>query len=197
MKYTKTLERSLKTIEVVSGNQRKIVQVLRFPEKQGDVFDLLTRGLTMKEAEEEYLRQCKEAQHGLDLLAKAEAKDHIALYEEYEVKKIPGGTGWQIEILKPYRLSLFELKKFHTLTKEEERILIDQLSVALRQAKKAGVGHCAIKPENIFVVAENEFVLDDFLGNDEPDWNGLADLVEDPDLKSQIVQSDLWQWEAK
>lgn len=196
MKYTKTLDRSLKTIEVVSGDQRKIVQVLRFPEKQGDVFDMLTRGLTMKEAEEEYLRQCKEVQRGLDLLAKAETKDHIAQYEEYEVKKIPGGTGWQIEILKSYRMSLAELKKFHTLTKAEERLLIDQLCIALRQAKKAGLGHRSIKPENIFVVSENEFVLDDF-SEDEPDWTGLADLVNDPDLKSEIIQSDLWQWEVK
>lgn len=196
MKYTKTLDRSLKTIEVVSGDQRKIVQVLRFPENQSDVFDVLTRGLTMKEAEEEYLRQCKEAQRGLDLLAKAETQDHIAQYEEYEVKKIPGGTGWQIEILKPYRMSLAELKKFHTLTKAEERLLVDQLCVALRQAKKAGLGHRSLKPENIFAIGENEFVLDDF-SEGEPDWNGLADLVDDPDLKSEIIQSDLWQWEVK
>lgn len=30
-----------------------------------------------------------------------------------------------------------------------------------------------------------------------PDWTGLADLVNDPDLKSEIIQSDLWQWEVK
>ncbi len=194
MKYTKVLDRSGKTMEVVHNNTRKIVQVLRFPERQGDVFDLLTRGMTMKEAEDEYLRQCKDAQRRLDLLAKADPKAHIAVFEEYEVKKIPGGTGWQIEILKPYRMSLAELKKVHTLTEAEEKTLVDQLCQALREGKKAECGHDRIKPENVFVVAENEFALDDFHGETEPALGLLADLVETPALKEQLAAGDVWSW---
>lgn len=87
----------------------------------------------MSEAEDEYLKRCRVVQDRLDLLMKS---DHLAKYEEYEVKKIPGATGWQIEILMPYRMSLAEFETYHAFSSKEERQMIESLCAALKEAKK-------------------------------------------------------------
>ncbi|WP_300919937.1 hypothetical protein [uncultured Dubosiella sp.] len=194
MKYSKTLARSANTMEVVSGEERKIVKVLSFPKNQSDVFDLLTQGLSMSEAEDEYLKRCRAVQDRLDLLMKS---DHLAKYEEYEVKKIPGATGWQIEILMPYRMSLAEFEKYHTFSSKEERQMIESLCAALKEAKKAQLDAGPLKKENVFLTKEGSYVLDVFNELEKEDagaYESLEKLVADEELKNEIRTKDLWGW---
>lgn len=194
MKYTVTdkLSETLSEVKLSDGT-RCWLETLRFPEDQKDLFDLLQQGMSMPEAEDHCLQRCKARQKELDLLQLTRDDTHIARPLEYAVSRIPGGTGWQIEILKPRRMPLSVLRRYHTLTPAEEETLVEQLIDALQEAKKARLELSRVREDNVFLDAENQFVLDGFNGlGDRETVEDLADLVQDPALRESLSERKLF-----
>lgn len=192
MKYDRIRRLSPLREEVLAGKERMWLDTYRFPDSQTDLFEKFAQGKSMAEAEEGYRSEARNFQKKLDLLHLSDDGSHMARHAEYEVRAIPSQTGWQVEVLKPEYLTLAELRRYHTLTADEEKILADQLVSALKDAKKAGF---AGRPtdENVYVVAENEYLLDCAnLADGEPD---LAELVRDDELKARLRSTDLYSWQ--
>lgn len=199
MKYTVIETISDTLARVKRGDAEYIRETVRFPRDQKDIFDLMMQGKSMPEVEADCLAQVKALGKELDLLQLVKPDSRLVRPVEYEIMKIPGGTGWQAEILKPRLLPLSVLQRYHTLTAEEEKILTDQLADGLREAQKARLRKSRVKESDVYVSAENQFLLD-LTGSDWPDeaqedletLEILADLVSDPDLRQQLKNQPLF-----
>lgn len=186
-----SLDETKKLVQTNEG--LKLVQRLTFPKDQSLIFDFLMAGKEMAQIEEEMLAQVKEVQKELDRLKWMDPQ----YFDVYEVKKIVGGTGWQIEVLKPFSLSLNDFEKYHTLSALEERLLIDQIIQELQSRQKAGLALKRVGKDSIYLRSENEYFLD-WIGEEKAFvWDDLADLVNDPELKEALLKSDVWNWKRK
>lgn len=186
-----SLDEKTKLVETKEG--LKIVQTLTFPKNQTLIFDFLMAGKEMTQIEEEMMVQVKTVQKELDRLKLMDPQ----CFEVYEVKKIAGGMGWQIDVLKSLALSLKEFEKYHTLSALEERLLIDQVIQELQARQKAGLDLKHVDKDSIYLRSENEYFLD-WIGEEKAFvWDDLADLVSDPELKEALLKSDVWNWKRK
>ncbi len=193
MKYTVVDTLNDVQAHVRVAGQDRLREIFRFPRDQKDVFDLMMQGKSMPEVEESCLEEARALSHDLDLLQLAGPESHLLKPLEYEIMKIPGGTGWQVEVLKPWLLPLSVFRRYHTLTPAEERILTGQLTEALREAKKARLELGRVTDRHIYLTGENQFVLDGFdKAGDRDDLSDLADLVCDPALREELQGKPLF-----
>ncbi len=199
MKYTilETLSDTLAHVKTAEGDY--MLETVRFPRDQKDLFDWMMQGKTMPEIEEECLQQVQTLGKELDLLQLAGPESHLVKPLRYEIMKIPGGTGWQAEILKPRLMPLSVLRRYHTLTPREESLLANQLAAALREAKKARLHKNRVLESDVYVAQEHEFLLD-LTGLDWPvvpqeecdTLETLVDVVRDPDLRQRLRRQPLF-----
>lgn len=195
MKYRVLRELSPVKKEVLTASGLRWLETVAFPEDQKDLFDQFQAGLSMEQAEQLYRERARACQHGLDLIGLRKEDSHLYGFEEYEVRPIPGGTGWQVDVLREPMLSLGQLRRYHTLTEEEERILASQLADALREAKKAGLEAGPVDEDHVFVVRENEYCLQVVPGENRESLADVAALVHSESLRDSLLMSSLWSWQ--
>lgn len=181
--------------EVMASDGLRWLFTAAFPEDQKDLFDQFQRGLSMDQAESLYREQARDYQHMLDLIGLRKEDSHLYGFEEYEVRSIPGGTGWQVDVLGVPMLSLGQLRRYHTLSVQEERLLADQVVDALREAKKAGIEAGSVDEDHVFVDRENEFMVKVIPGEVRDGLEDVALLVRDEGLRQELSSHSLWTWQ--
>ena len=164
------------TFEVL-GSDIQVVKIIDIPVNQSDIFDLLMKDMNMASIEEHYKKEADRITKQLERFAYLKEDSHIFKHDEFEVSKIPGGTGWRIKILKDKMVTLEEYRKVHDMTKSELIKLGLDLCDALIEGLNAGCHHGHICMENIYISPKDHFLLDDFSIRESNDMMDLQKLL--------------------
>ncbi len=183
------------TYEVL-GEDIQVVKIIDIPVSQTDIFDLLMKDMDLPSIEGYYKKQADRITKQLERFAYLKEDSHIFKHDEFEVTKIPGGTGWRIKILKDKMMTLSEYRKVHTMSKEEVIKMGLDICDALIEGLNAGCQHGHICMENIYISPTDHYLLDDFALRKSHDMVDLQKLLSRMGLDVPL-EEDPWKMKGR
>lgn len=180
----------------VLGEDIQVVKIIDIPVSQSDIFELLMKDMDLTSIEAYYKKQADRITKQLGRFAYLKEDSHIFKHDEFEVSKIPGGTGWRIKILKDKMMTLSEYQKVHTMSKEEVIKMGLDLCDALIEGLNAGYQHGHICMENIYISPIDHYLLDDFALKESNDMVDLQKLLLQMGLDVPL-EEDPWKMKGR
>ena len=134
------------------SDDRYMVKIISIPATQSQLDALLLTGACADE--DQALSYFKELAQGVadeaHVLRKLSGLEGFVAHEEFELRQMPHGIGYEIYLLSPYRRSLAELMRRDPLTHLAAVNLGLDLCAALTACRRLGYLYVDLKPENVF-----------------------------------------------
>lgn len=140
----------------------KVLRFVDFPKGQNEVFELLAQNMGFAEIEDHYQKQAKALIKNLERFNYIENVHSFLKPESFEMEKLKGQTGWRVIEIKELLMPLKVYLKYHHMDEIHVFSMAVQILDALIAGLQAGVVHGSLIPENILVIEDDRFAVDDF-----------------------------------
>ena len=143
---------------------RDALKVITIPRDESEINDAYYEGMDKKSVTSYFKTKVDDVIREIELMYQLEGHTNIVSYKEHRVIPHGDGIGWDVlikmQLLTP--LQVYERERGYGLTEEETIKLGIDICEALIRCNKEGIIHRDIKPQNIFVNNQGDFVLGDF-----------------------------------
>ena len=141
-----------------------VFKCISVPESQTHIDGLKFSGAISSDEEAlSYYEKEAHAYHGeLEVMRRLYGHSHIFAYSDWQILPKEDGIGFDIHLIAPYRRSLKDYLENTAMTQAKALKLAVDLVVALAELRQEGYIHCNLKPENIHLSHNDDFLLGDF-----------------------------------
>ena len=161
------------------SDERYIVKTISIPASQVQLDALLLTGAYPdEEAAKGYFQELvKDIRDEVEILDRLSAQRGFLPYTKYQIVPMEEGVGYEVFLLSPYKRSLERQFRTHPLTHLAAVNMGIDLCAALSVCREAGYLYADLKPENVFLSGNQEYLIGDlgFLGLSSLKYASLPD----------------------
>ena len=160
-------------------NNKYIVKIISVPASQSQLDALLLTGAySSQEAAVAYFKTVADGvAEEVDTLQKLSQLEGFVQYEDMQIAPMEDGTGYDVYLLGSYKRSLTRHFNMQSMTHLGALNLGLDLCAALSVCRRSGYLYADLKPNNVFVTADNKFRIGDlgFIRLDSLKYTSLPD----------------------
>lgn len=181
---------------VKESGSKYIVKIISVPASQVQLEALLLSGAFPNE--NAALNYFKEQAQGIieefNILKKLSTLEGFVSYDSCKIVPMENEVGYDVYLLSPYKRSLESYMRKHTMTHLAAINLGLDMCASLAVARQAGYLYADLKPENIYISAEQEYRIGDlgFIPLDSLKYASLPDkyrsIYTAPEIKDAYAQ---------
>lgn len=138
------------------------LKVIRIPSSVSDVYELRNASTDEKSVTQYFQKYVDEIINEIEIMSELKSHPNIVKYEDHAVIPHKSEIGWDILIKMELLIPFQEWQTKHLMDEMEVLKFGRDISAALAYARKKGLIHRDVKPQNIFVDELGNFKLGDF-----------------------------------
>lgn len=138
------------------------LKVIQIPRSHSDIYEVRNASADERSVTEYFQKYVEQIINEIEIMSELKSHPNIVTYEDHAVIEHEGELGWDILIKMELLTSFQEWQTRYPLNEMTVLKLGCDISAALAFARKRGLVHRDIKPQNIFVDELGNFKLGDF-----------------------------------
>ena len=166
------------------SDKRYIVKIISIPASAEQLEAMLLTGAfsNQKDALAYFKDQAERAVEEIGVLKKLSSLEGFLAFENWQLAEKENEHGYELYMLSPYKLSLEQHIKRHTMTQLNAVNLGLDMCAALAVCRRAGYLYVNLKPENIFMSEDKEYRIGDlgFVSMDSLKYTALDGRYHSP-----------------